>query len=213
MIAVKIEADGSALSVGDVVGFRTERPGIFTPGPARWHALRVRPQREDQAEAWLSLRGVYGFHPVLMRKVTRAGRVREYARRYLPGYVFARFPGEASIHAVMSCPFIMGALTLRGGDGQWGILEPRKMRAIYSMRKLDEQVMAKRDAERARRRAMAALRLGDSVMFKGGVFSGLPSEVVELCADGDVRLRLNLFGRETMVDAKAVDLVRTHKTC
>lgn len=203
------EIDG--LSIGDVVGFRAERQGLFLPGPARWHALRVRPQREDQAEAWLSLRGVYAFHPVRMRRITRAGRIREYARRYLPGYVFARFPGDAMIHAVMTCPFITGALTRHGGD--WGILEPRKLQAIYSMRKLDAQAMAAREAERARRRARAALRPGDAVMFKGGVFAGFPSEVVELCADGGFRVRFYLFGRETMVEADGADLVRTDKTC
>lgn len=199
------------LEVGDRVGSRSDRGAIFTPGPSRWYALRVRPQREDQAEAWLSLRGVYGFHPVLMRKVSRAGRIREYARRYLPGYVFARFPGDPLVHAVLTCPFITGALTLQGGSGEWGILEPRKLQAIYSMRKLDAQAMAARAADRVRRKAMAAIRTGDSVLFKAGVFSGFPSEVVELRADGDVRVRLRIFGRETLALAKVDDLVRVHK--
>lgn len=206
------KASASALRVGDVVGYQTDRGGIYVPGPARWYALRVRPQREDQAEAWLSMRGVYGFHPVLMRKVRRHGRDREYARRYLPGYVFARFPGDPLVHEVLSCPFVMGALTLQGGDGEWGVLEPRKLRAIYSMRKIDAEAMAAREAERARRRARAALRTGDCVLFKGGVFAGFRSEVVELRADGGVQVRLELFGRETLVGANASDLMRMHKT-
>ncbi len=199
------------VSIGDVVCFRGDRPAIYAPGPARWYALRTRPQREDQAEAWLSLRGVYAFHPVRMRQVTRAGRVREYARRYLPGYVFARFPGEPLAHAVLTCPFVVGALARQGGD--WGILDPHKLQAIHSMRRVDTQAMAAREAERARRRARAALRPGDRVMFRAGVFAGHPSEVVDLCADGAIRVRLNLFGREVLLAADGADLMRRHKTC
>ena len=75
-VAFDRTASASALCVGDVVGYHTDRGGIYVPGPARWYALRVRPQREDQAEAWLSMRGVYGFHPVLVRKVRSLGRDR-----------------------------------------------------------------------------------------------------------------------------------------
>lgn len=182
---------------------------ICHPGSARWYALRVAPQREDQAEAWLRMRGVYAFHPVLPRKVKRFGKVCEYQRRYLPGYVFARFPGEPVVHAVTASPFITGAITM--ADGRWGKLDPSGLRAIHAMRRVDEAAEAARRADRARQRRASAVRAGDSAMFRSGPFAAFCCEVVELRADGGARVRLNLFGREVVAQAAPRDLVRLAK--
>lgn len=198
-----------SLSVGDAVTLDRTTGAIVTPGPSRWYALRVAPQREDQAEAWLRLRGVYAFHPVLMRRVTRAGKVRDYARRYLPGYVFARFRGEPRAHLVLACPFITGALCR--SDGAWGVLEPQKLAAIHAMRKLDAEGEAARKAKAAQRRAASLARPGEAAMFTGGAFAGARCEVVEINADGGATVRMSLFGGEVLVSAQAADLVGLHK--
>lgn len=197
------------LSIGDAVTLAPSGAALVTPGPSRWYALRVTPQREDQAEAWLRLRGVYGFHPVLMRRVTRHGRPRDYARRYLPGYVFARFRGQPVVHRVLSCPFITGALCR--ADGQWGVLEPQKLQAIHAMRKLDAEGEAMRAARAQRRRAQSVARVGEAALFTGGAFAGARCEVVDLNADGGATVRMHLFGGEVLVGASAADLVGLHK--
>ena len=186
--------------IGDVI------PGVasaalYEAGPARWYALRVAPQREEQAELWLQQRGVYAFHPVRMRKVVRFGKTRDYARRYLPGYVFARFPGEPAPMQVLRSPHILGALTCSGG--QWGVLEPERLRALHAMRQPDERQRQSQAALQARKRADARFRVGDSAMFRAGPFAGLPCEVAELKADGGLTLRLMIFGRETVTRADA----------
>lgn len=198
-----------SLSVGDSVSLGHAPAALVSPGPARWYALRVTPQREDQAEAWLRLRGVYAFHPVLMRRVTRAGKVRDYARRYLPGYVFARFRGEPRAHLVLNCPFITGALCR--SDGDWGVLEPQKLTAIHAMRKLDAEGEVARKVKAAQRRAASLARPGEAAMFTGGAFAGARCEVVELNADGGATVRMSLFGGEVLVAAQAADLVGLHK--
>lgn len=190
--------------IGDVVPVSTDRAAIFMPGKSRWYALRVAPQREDEVEAWLTRRGVYGFHPVLARKTRRFGVVREYHRRYLPGYVFARFGGDPIEHRVLECPWITGALCRSGGE--WGILERQRLTAIHSMRKLDQRQRDARAAARARRFADAKLRSGDSVLFRTGPLAGFRAEVVELKADGGAMVRFELFGRETLVAATDQDL-------
>lgn len=198
-----------ALSIGDTVTLGSAKGAIVTPGPSRWYALRVTPQREDQAEAWLRLRGVYAFHPVLMRRVTRHGKARDYARRYLPGYVFARFRGDPVRHAVLTCPFITGALCR--SDGQWGVLEPQKLAAIHAMRKVDAEGEAARFARDAARRAAAMARPGDTALFTGGAFAGAQCEVVDLSADGGATVRMRLFGGEVLVSARMGDLVSLKK--
>lgn len=174
---------------------------IFWPGVVRWYALRVPPQREDQAEAWLKRRGVYAFHPVLRRNVVRYGVTHEQARRYLPGYVFARFPGQPREHMVVASPFILGALCR--SDGFWGILRPQGLRAIYAMRKIDQA----EEASRAERKRAGLLRVGDQALFMAGPFADFPCEVIEVMAGGGAKVRLQLFGREVPFEAKDGTLV------
>lgn len=142
-----------SIAPGDVLP-PVARADLVNDGPARWHALRVAPQREDQAEDWLRRRGVYAFHPVLRRVVVRMGRRSEQQRRYLPGYVFARFPGVAVISRVMACPWITGAICLSGGE--WGILDPQDLRAVHAMRATDRKARAA-EAEAAELRHQARL--------------------------------------------------------
>jgi len=198
-------------SVGDVVGSVARGGAIFDgDGGPRWYALRVASQREDQAEAWLNQRGVYGFHPVQIRKTRRFGRVREYVRRYLPGYVFAEFPAAPVIHRVLICPFITGALTLR--CGAWGQIDPDGLRAIHAMRRVDADAQEAHAATKKRRRLAVALRVGDTAMFKAGPFAGVRCEVVSIKAAGGLAVRLSLFGRETSVESSVDDLVPVKKT-
>lgn len=195
--------------IGDVVEVTGQKAAIFYPGQSRWYALRVAPQREDQVEAWLGLRGVYGFHPVLARKARRHGVVREYHRRYLPGYVFARFEGDPIEHAVMACPWVLGALCR--SDGEWGILERKRLAAIHSMRKIDLLQKEAKAAARARRFAEARLRRGDSVLFRSGPLAGFKAEVVELTADGGSAVKFEIFGREALIHSSGDNLLPLRK--
>lgn len=182
---------------------------LCNPGPVRWHALFVSAQKEEQAEAWLARRGVYGFHPVTTRKTRRAGKARQYHRRYLPGYVFARFPGEAIVHAVTACPFVHGALSRT--DGSWGVILPKDLRSLHAMRKLDEEAdRSRRSAERKRRRD-AVVKRGDAALFSSGAFAGHRCEVVELLANGGARVNFSLFGREVLTTTDTADLVTIHR--
>ena len=182
------------------------KAAIFTDGPKQWYALRVVSQREDHAEQWLELRGVYAFHPVTTRRVRRCGVLREHHRRYLPGYVFARFPGCPVEHAVLASPFITGALSFQA-SGEWGALDPSQLQAIHAMRRKDAEDRATRKAEAARRKRASLVRKGDSAMFRSGPLSQYPCEVIELRADGGARVAFRLFGRDVVADAIAEDLV------
>lgn len=200
------ETDITGLAVGDLCGAIPADRAIFSPGRARWYALRVTPQREDQAEAWLRLRGVYAFHPVLRRCVTRFGKVQEYQRRYLPGYVFARFHGDPLVHRVTACAFITGALCR--ANNEWGVLEPSKLAAIHAMRKVDAEAEALR--HRARRR-LHGVEAGQAVMFRVGPFAEMMGEVADLRADGGAVVRFHLFGKEHLIEADSADLVPLRK--
>lgn len=189
--------------IGDVVepdGTRApiHSTGIFTGHP-RWHALMVSSQREQAAEAWLSLRGVYAFHPVTKRVSVIRGKQVPRESRYLPGYVFARFPGRADRHRVMACPFITDALRVQ--SGAWGVIVPADIRKLHAMRSVDAaQERARKDAQ--------IIRKGDRVRVLGsGPDDGPEVEVHEIVA-GKARFRLHMFGADRIVEA---NIDRLHK--
>lgn len=197
-----------SIAPGDVLP-PVARADLVNDGPARWHALRVAPQREDQAEDWLRRRGVYAFHPVLRRVVVRMGRRSEQQRRYLPGYVFARFPGVAVISRVMACPWITGAICLSGGE--WGILDPKDLQAIHYMRATDRKARAAEAEAAELRRRRRMILPGQAAMFRSGPLAGQSCEVAEIDAQGGARVVLRLFGHQQMVQARTVDLVPIRK--
>ncbi|MCW1932626.1 transcription termination/antitermination NusG family protein [Pararhodobacter zhoushanensis] len=197
-----------AVAVGDVVSTSGPAP-LFQPGPAQWYALRVAAQRESFVERWLSLRGVMGFHPVLTRTVVRHGRKLQQAKRYLPGYVFARFPGYPVVHAIRTLPHVLGALTVQ--DGNWACIKPEDLRALYDMRQVDAKIEDAEAAAAARRKAARALRAGGGALFRAGPMAGTRCEVIEIAGSGDVRVRLRLFGAEHLVSTRAEDLISIRK--
>ncbi len=193
------------LKVGDVVDGGANDRTLFLPGEKRWYALLCRPQQEVQAERWLAARGVYAFHPVTRRKSKVRGVERSYDRRYLPGYVFARFAGDPICHRVIASPFLHGALTMT--NGEWGILGPKRLRALHEMRGRDERREADH-AERMRRALQARrVRVGTEAMFRAGPFVGHHCEVVEVMAHGGVKVRFKMFSHEAIVEAQGRDLV------
>ncbi|MBR9840221.1 MAG: hypothetical protein GYB50_20360 [Rhodobacteraceae bacterium] len=188
-----------SLRVGDAVPTEDSPAAIFGRGGSAWYALLCRPQQERHAESWLAARGVYAFHPVTSRRTRVRGKLREYERRYLPGYVFARFDGIPVPHRVLTSPFLTGALCR--SDGQWGVLGPKRLAALHEMRARDLRQEDERQEQKRRAAAARRVRAGDRAMFRAGPFEGLPCEVVEIDAAGGVKVRFDLFGRENFATA------------
>lgn len=159
----------------------------------RWHALLATPQRETAAEEWLARRGVYSFHPVTRHTITRRGVAVVRVTRYLPGYVFARFPGAAIWHEVFAAPCIRDAIRLASGTP--AILRPADLQAIHAMRDRDQQA-------RQNTRQAAAIRRGDRARILGVMEGVGAGEVVEI-GTGKTKVRLTLFGAERDVEVSA----------
>ena len=148
---------------------------------------------------------MFAFHPVTRRKVRVRGVLRQVCSRYLPGYVFARFPGDPLAYRVLGSPFLSDAL--RRADGQWGVLGVASLRALYGMRRVDEAAETARAKARKAARAARQLRPGGHALFTGGVFAGAPCQVVEVNSVTGAKVRLQLYGRETIVTASPDDLI------
>jgi transcription antitermination factor NusG len=173
-------------------------PDLFIPGPARWYGLIVAPQREAASVGWLSRRGAYGFYPVRHRIVTRRGKPVRIESRYLPGYVFARFPGWIVWHRVQESPLITDAIRLASGEP--ATLDPGDLKCIHAMRHRDET------EDRARAEA-ARFRRGDKARIMSGVLAGQEVEIGEI-RSGSAVLRIAMFGGEV---SATVPLAQLHK--
>lgn len=171
---------------------------IFTAGAPRWHALMTAPQAEAKAEAWLKARGVYSFHPVTRRVVTIRGKAVSRVSRYLPGYVFARFPGEMVWHRVHACTHVHDCI--RMASGQPGILRPDDLTALHAMRDRDDE------AREAQRHA-AMIRRGDKVRVLSGLWSGQQTEVIAI-RNGKAIVQLTMFGADREVEVAMAVMVK-----
>lgn len=170
----------------------------MTAGHPRWHGLMVRPQREAAAVAWLELRGVYSFYPVTYRTTMQRGKKVEHESRYLPGYVFARFPARAINARVLDGPFIHDALRMQ--SGHWGVIRPNDIRKLHAMRSRDALMDAKK-AEAAR------IKVGDKVRVMDGLWEeGQEVEIIEVRA-GKAKFRVHMFGAEVPAEA-SIDQLR-----
>lgn len=162
---------------------------FYTPGDPRWHALIVIPQKEAAAEAVLARHGVYSFHPVTTRTTRVRGKRRTVQSRYLPGYVFARFPGPVIWHRLMASPLIADAV--RHSSGWPAVLAPQDLERLHAMRAIDE-------AEAERERQAKVIRRGDRVRILSGAFEGEEVEVLALDG-GAVKVRMCIMGAELPV--------------
>jgi transcription antitermination factor NusG len=162
-----------------------------------WHALITYPQRERAGKLWLDRRGVYSFFPVKRQVRMAHGRRIERDSRYLPGYLFAAFPGAPIWYKILGSPFISNAI--RGHNGEPGRLHPDSIVSLRAMASVDDEITNQWRVARTPRR-------GDRVRIKAGVFQGHEYEVVEIVS-GNVRLKLQLLGRELDVPLDGVEKV------
>lgn len=176
------------MHVGDISAL--ERPPLYVEGTPAWHCLRVMPQREDDCEAWLDRRGVYAFHPVTVRYQTHKGQRIKRVSRFIPGYVFARFPGRINWHAVHASPLVADAIRMR--DGRIACLMESDLTALRAMSDREQR-------ERERRAAAQMIRKGDRVRLASGPFEGSEVEVLSLKA-GRATFSLHMFGGEIQAE-------------
>lgn len=160
---------------------------ILREGELRWYALMVRPQREEAARAWLERYSVVSFYPVTDAKRMRRGKPVHYERKYLPGYLFAQFPGEPIWHVLLSSPFLRDVIRMHNGTP--GILHPDTLQRLHAMRHMDMDIEAKRRARRM-------INVGDTVKVMSGPLEGFEIEAVRVdAATGKGKFEIMIFGR------------------
>jgi transcription antitermination factor NusG len=167
---------------------------------------------------------VYSFYPVEERTRYRLGRQATHERPYIPGYVFARFPGAPWWHLILGDTQGVADRPVNGWDRQvadtlrqhrtffdviryTGSEEPAwlvegSLSSLMGMRSRAELL------EEKRRRGMT-IRKGDRVRIKDGVpaMAGFTGEILALKSTRGV-VEIMLFGRVCEVE---IELDRMEK--
>lgn len=170
-------------------------PALHTPGRPRWYGLRVAPQKERRAADFLAEHGVEAFYPITYVHRRYMGKRYKQERKYLPGYVFACFPGEPRWFTLFALPLFSDVI--RGSSGMPGEIAPEGLQRLYDMRATDE-------AQEAASRARRTLRRGDRARVLSGPLSGSEVEMVEIRGSRGV-FYLPLLGGAT-AEARLDDL-------
>jgi transcription antitermination factor NusG len=173
---------------------------IIAPGETRWHCLIVYPQREAPTRIWLEEHGVDSFYPVTITKVRHRGRDISRVRRYLPGYVFAKFDGEPIWWRIMGDDRRNVRDVLRLHDGEPGRLHEDTLTQLQAMREVDEEI-------EERKRAARTIRKGDRVRINVGEHVNWEVEIVDIRGPKGV-FHVQLFGAD---HAAEVDLANVQK--
>jgi transcription antitermination factor NusG len=175
--------------IGDVVPH--DPLAVARPGAPRWHALIVSPQREHLVVRLLDRLGVSAFYPVTERVSRRRGKRVVYTSRFLPGYVFARFPGPVCWHVLNRIDDVRDMVRVR--DGRPAVLRPDDLDALYALRARDQAEIEDEARARAARRAALRARAGGRARIRSGAYAGKVVDVLEV--DGArSRIVLPLFG-------------------
>jgi transcriptional antiterminator RfaH len=59
-----------------------------------WYVIQTKPKKEQEAESYLSTRGVEMFHPLMESFALRNGGMKKELKPLFPGYLFAKFDLE-----------------------------------------------------------------------------------------------------------------------
>jgi transcription antitermination factor NusG len=173
---------------------------ILTPGAPRWYCLIVYKEREAPTRLWLGEHGVDSFYPVTISKQRYRGRDIARVRRYLPGYVFARFNGDPIWWRIMGDERRNIRDVLRMHDGTPGRLHEDTLTQLQAMREVDE-------ALEERKRAARTIRKGDRVRIKVGELVDWEVEIVGIKGPRGV-FHVKLFGSDHSAE---VDLNNVEK--
>jgi transcription antitermination factor NusG len=153
----------------------------------------VYPQREAPTRIWLEEHGVEAFYPVTSSSAIYRGKRITRTRRYLPGYVFAKFPGEPIWWRIMSDPRRNVRDVIRMHDGTPGWLHAETLKQLEAMREVDEEA-------KERDRIARNIRRGDRVRIKTGPFTDFTDvEVVDVRGRQGI-VHIMIFGRATEVE-------------
>ncbi|HXX33548.1 MAG TPA: transcription termination/antitermination NusG family protein [Thermodesulfobacteriota bacterium] len=152
-----------------------------------WYVIQTKPRKEEEAETYLSTKGVEIFNPLIEAFTLRNGRMNEEQKPLFPGYLFAKFDFEQNY------PLVRWA---RGVKKVLGFGETPTSVSEEAV----EMIKARTDAQGVVR-VKHHLEPNDVVRIKTGPLKDLLGIFERWLSDRErVRILLNLIGYQPAVE-------------
>jgi transcription elongation factor/antiterminator RfaH len=177
----------------DVLPLKVAHSGPATESRFRWFAVNTHPAAEAKANDNLMRQGWATFYPRTLKTIRHSRRIRTELRPFFPGYVFVALDPLRDAWRVVDSTYGVRHL-VRQGDRPSPV-PPGIVEGLQAMMGDDGRIVF-----------TSALNAGDKVRFLAGPFADMIGSLERLDANGRVLVLLDLLGRPTHVQAKAVDL-------
>lgn len=163
-------------------------------GACRWYAVNTLPTAELRACANLARQGWQPSCPRIARAIRSERRVKTELRPLFPGYVFVALDPMRDAWRSVDGTFGVRHI-IRSGE----MPSPLPEGVVKTLQEMSG-VLGRVDFS-------CRLAVGQRVRLLSGPFAEMIGALEHMDGNGRVRVLLTLFGRETQVRARAVDLV------
>jgi transcriptional antiterminator RfaH len=152
-----------------------------------WYVIQTKPKKEEEARAYLSLRGVEVFNPRTESFTSRNGRVVKELKSLFPNYMFAKFELERNYALVR---WARGVTNLLGFGGYPTPISEEVV-----------EIIKERTDARGVVRVKGDYKHNDVVRIKAGPLKDLSGIFERWVSDSErVRILLNLIGYQPSIE-------------
>ncbi len=152
-----------------------------------WYVIQTKPKKEEEAESYLSTRGVEMFNPLIETFVLKDKRMNKELKPLFPGYVFSKFDLEQNY------PLVRWARGVKKILGLGGYPTPISEKTI--------EIIKGRTDSQGIMRMKHHFQPNDVVRIKTGPMKDLLGIFERCLSDGErVRILLRLIGYQPTVE-------------
>lgn len=152
-----------------------------------WYVIQTKPKKEEEADSYLSTRGVEIFSPLMETFTLRKGRMNKELKPLFPGYIFGKFDLEQNYPLVRWGRGVKKVL----GFGGYPTSISEEVVEIIKERTDNEGIM----------RGKQIFKANDVIRIKTGPFKDLLAIFERWVSDSErVKILLNLIGYQPAVE-------------
>jgi len=158
-----------------------------------WYCLKVKPRNEIKVNTIIQNKKIETYLPLVTTIKYYSDRKKKIQVPLIPGYLFVYGDEEERKLAITMTP---GAIHYLKFKGRYAEVKPEEIENIKIMLREPEKVKIEKDA----------IKKGDAVKIKSGIFSGLTGEIQEVRGNFKLLVRIEEIGIAMSVEVNPADI-------
>lgn len=153
----------------------------------RWYVIQTKPKKEEEAQSYLSTKGLEVFNPLMEAFLSRNGRLNKEVKPLFPNYIFGKFDIDQNYNLVR---WARGVKKILGFGGNFTPVSEEIVELIK--KRTDSNGIVRKNLH---------FEPNDLVRIKSGPLEDLLGIFDRWVSDGErVRVLLNLIGYQPAVE-------------